>query len=137
MIPKRMLINTSINACVCGGDWVRDFKICSFSNFQVYSTILLLTIVTFPYIIFLELIQIFNWIFYSLNSFLLFLPPHTWKPPFYSLFLWILYFKIPYISLLGFLIKCKIKCKIPHISEIMYCLSFSVWLIFLSLVSFP
>ena len=101
---------------------VRIFKIYSLNSFHVliYNTILL-SVVTLLYIRSQELIHcttgsLCPWI--NISPFPSPLPPDAqpWQPPFYSLFLLVQLFQI------------------PHISDIIQYLSFSVWLISLRIM---
>ena len=67
--------------------WERDFKIYSFSNFQVYSTVLL-TVITMLHMTSPELMYLLIVSFYLLITFSHF--PHLWKPPIGSLYAWII-----------------------------------------------
>ena len=88
---------------------MKTFKIYSFSNFQIYNTVLL-TVVTMLYIISPQTYLSYNWKFVPFDH----LHPMSpllrlWKPLIWSLFLWVCFFHI------------------SHISEILQYLSFSVW----------
>ena len=96
---------------------MRTFKIYSFSNFQIYNTVLL-AIVTMPYITSPGLTYFITGSLYLLTPFSHFMHPYPrlWQPQICSVYLW---FQVFYFL-------------VPHIDETYSYLSFSVWLISLS-----
>ena len=102
---------------------MRTLKIYSVSNFQTYNRILLI-IVTMMYIISPGLIYFIIRSFYFLTistDFTQHLPSHLWQPPICSLYLW-----VQFCFFIFF--------QIPHMNDIIWHLSFSVWLISLSIM---
>ena len=98
---------------------MRAFKIDSFSKFQICNTVL--TIVSMLYS---TCPWLYNWKFVpfdSLHLFCLLPTPHLWQTLICSLYLWAYFF-------------CFFFKKIPYIGEIIWYLSFSIWLISLSVI---
>ena len=95
---------------------VRKLEIYSFNNFQLYSPVFL-TIVTMLYIGSSEMIHLVTGSFYPLTSTSPFLhpyPPSPWQSPFHS-------------------VSMRLAVLDSNISDILLYLSFSVWLISLSM----
>lgn len=114
MITTMVLVNTSILPLNYHYFFmVRTFKMCSLSNFQVYSNTVLLAIITMLHIRSAEFINLKTGSLYPLSNISSFPPPQASQPSLYSSVPWSLAF---------------IDSTYKWYSAVFVCLSVSDWL---------